>query len=391
MRSRAVRFLAIAFLAFLTGSIGRTAPADTAPLGLAEFFKPGVVFQDRNDDGVVDFVDARIALAPAPSAAESAAAADVAARLGYETTAMSLPLDIADARAGRRPSVGATVFIGARALAHANVAADSVGASALKAGEGAVAAFTVGGQPAVAVLGGDDEGLSAAAVMLAGHLPHVWSQKAPTIDTIASEVRAFLSGKGVTPVSATASAVLRPSRRRGCRARGDRAADGRRRRAGEGSGRAESIQGDHVSRFTARAQLREPSATCRSGCALPDRLRPSVDIRHVAAPESAAASAPPPGRRPGGGAKDNFDLSTFYANDGALADTDNNLIPDRVDVLLSPDGVGTAGGRRSRSTAGTRVHRRVAADRETGRRDRVAGHRADPGPDWRIASVGRRS
>ena len=48
-------------------------------------------------------------------------------------------------------------------------------------------------------------------------------------------------------------------------------------------------------------------------------------------------------RRPGGGAKENFDLSTFYANEGALADSDNNLIPDRVDVLLSADGDGTDG------------------------------------------------
>src|SRR5205807_4985970 len=47
--------------------------------------------------------------------------------------------------------------------------------------------------------------------------------------------------------------------------------------------------------------------------------------------------------RPGGGAKENFDLSTFYANEGALGDSDNNLIPDRVDVLLTADGDGTDG------------------------------------------------
>ena len=46
---------------------------------------------------------------------------------------------------------------------------------------------------------------------------------------------------------------------------------------------------------------------------------------------------------PGGGAKENFDLSTFYSNDGALADSDNNLIPDRVDVLLSAEGDGAEG------------------------------------------------
>ena len=47
-------------LATMPGIAGRTAPGD-APAALADFFRPGVVFQDRNGDGVVDFVDARLA------------------------------------------------------------------------------------------------------------------------------------------------------------------------------------------------------------------------------------------------------------------------------------------------------------------------------------------
>src|SRR5207244_96100 len=50
-----------------------------------------------------------------------------------------------------------------------------------------------------------------------------------------------------------------------------------------------------------------------------------------------------PARRPGGAAKESFDLSSFYSNEGALGDGDNNLIPDRVDVLLSADGTGIDG------------------------------------------------
>src|SRR5262249_39407961 len=67
----------------------------------------------------------------------------------------------------------------------------------------------------------------------------------------------------------------------------------------------------------------------------------AIDLAQATAPQTAAT--PPPGRRPGGGAKENLDLSSFYSNDGAFADTDNNLIPDRVDVMLSADGDGTAG------------------------------------------------
>ncbi|HMD37309.1 MAG TPA: hypothetical protein VKH42_20175, partial [Vicinamibacterales bacterium] len=67
----------------------------------------------------------------------------------------------------------------------------------------------------------------------------------------------------------------------------------------------------------------------------------TIDLPAIPAPTVAASQ--PTARRAGGGAKENFDLSSFYANDGALADSDNNLIPDRVDVLLSADGDGTAG------------------------------------------------
>src|SRR3954471_14835049 len=74
---RALHLGALPLLALVAGSIGRSAPAETAPLSLSELFKTGVVFQDRNGDGVVDFVDARVVLPSPPSAAETAAAADV--------------------------------------------------------------------------------------------------------------------------------------------------------------------------------------------------------------------------------------------------------------------------------------------------------------------------
>src|SRR5262249_7157978 len=58
----------------------------------------------------------------------------------------------------------------------------------------------------------------------------------------------------------------------------------------------------------------------------------TIDLPRAAQPDP---SNQPPARRPGGAAKEAFDLSSFYANEGALGDSDNNLIPDRVDVLLS--------------------------------------------------------
>ena len=48
-------------------------------------------------------------------------------------------------------------------------------------------------------------------------------------------------------------------------------------------------------------------------------------------------------RRPGAGAKEQIDLSSLFAIDGLLGDSDSNLIPDRLDAVVSPAGEGTEG------------------------------------------------
>jgi hypothetical protein len=204
---RLAAVLALAFVLCVFASLVPLHAAGDNPFTFSEFFKPGTVFQDRNGDGVVDFVDARVVVAPQPTAGELAAAADVAARLGYETTAMNLPV------VRLRPDAtdsSTPIFIGAKSLAGTGVAPGdiiAIGGSGLKAGDGVVSLFAVGGKPAVAILGGDDDGLTAAAVMLGGHLPYVWDQKSPTTDKIADDVKEFLNGKNIAAVSAAVQTI----------------------------------------------------------------------------------------------------------------------------------------------------------------------------------------
>ena len=321
----------------LAGAVGRTAPGDAvSPAALGDLFKPGGALQDRNGDGAIDFVDVRIVLADEPTAGELAAAADVAARLGYETSAMNLPVP----HGASEGDAAFSIYLGAKALSQAGASADAIGVGALKAGDGAVASFVSGGRRGVAVLGGDEAGLESAAVMLGGHLPYVGDQKSATTDKIADEVRQFLTGKGVDVTSTTVPVVH-------VRANVD------------GVERVVAVVqlagGEVVKAQVALNQFKATSArdpkralSYPSVRTLQVRLRAagssgaSVDLPRAPAAADTAAAAPP-ARRPGGGAKENFDLSTFYAIDGALADTDNNLIPDRVDVLLSADGDGTSG------------------------------------------------
>ena len=368
------------------GVAGRTAPAETAVASLSELFKPGIALQDRNEDGAIDFIDARFVLPEQPGAVELAAASNIAARLGFETSAMDIPVPTVrlkpetpstvrqparrssadnDRSGGGKPDTtfdalagfdGLTIFVGGRSLAAAGVTAESIGASGLKPGDGVVTAFTLSGKLAVAVLGGDEAGLNAASVMLAGRLPYVWDQKGPTTDKIVDDVRLFLAGKGLTPSSAVAPAVF-------VRA-GANGADGAERvvvalqMASGGDVIKGQVALNQFKATTARdlrrpmsyANLRSVQVKMRAtgmGTMTVDLPRAGGSVTGQPAGDVASADAPPasapPARRPGGGAKENFDLSTFYSNEGALADSDNNLIPDRVDVLLSADGDGAAG------------------------------------------------
>src|SRR5436305_14524354 len=132
--------LLLLFLVVAAGGIGRTAPSDVSAAALGDFFKPGVVWQDRNGDGAIDFVDAHIVLPDHPGSGELAAAADIAARLGFETSAMDLPL--------ARHDGGLAVFVGSKSLARAEISLEAIGAGGLKPGDGLVTAFTVGGRQA---------------------------------------------------------------------------------------------------------------------------------------------------------------------------------------------------------------------------------------------------
>ena len=85
MRSSAV-VLSLAVL------LGAAAPAAAQPESLAALYALGGAVSDTNGDGVADRLNARVVLPGSPSAAEVAIAADLAARLGFETLALDLPM-----------------------------------------------------------------------------------------------------------------------------------------------------------------------------------------------------------------------------------------------------------------------------------------------------------
>src|SRR6476660_5144857 len=70
--------------------------------------------EDRNGDGIPDYLNARIYVPEDPSSEEIAAAANIAARLAFETTSMDLPIGFPIS--AYRPGSGTAILVGRAAV-----------------------------------------------------------------------------------------------------------------------------------------------------------------------------------------------------------------------------------------------------------------------------------
>ena len=319
------------------GTAVRTQQAPTRRADLATIFTPGDVLQDRNQDGVVDFVNARIVLGEKPSAADVSAAADVAARFGFETMAMNLPL-LSGPAAGSSAG-GTTSFIigsdGARRMGATLPAATGM----RRPGDGMIVATTARGEPAVMIVGADAAGTMAAAELLAGRLPRVWDPKGPTLTQVVDEVKSVLTagGIGATSVSIPGVSV----------------------RAGDNEIRVIDVSvgvpsmSDATKAAAVLRRLTQAAGTAnKTARPLSYPGAASVRVEVVAAgatpivvalPRTEGPKRGPTPPRPGSEAKEKITLANLFTNDGLLGDSDNNRIPDRLDVILCPSGDGTEG------------------------------------------------
>ncbi len=340
--------------------------------GLADLFVVAVeggtspaLLRDENGDGVPDRLGAAIVSADAPTLAERAAAAEIAARLGFETMALDLPMDrisasgggrlpdgrpspaVPDAAERRRVSApnGVAVLVGRRALARAGLAPGDFGVGPLASGEGAVAVARVGGpaEPGgprtwrVAVFGADDDGLLRAARLLAGQLPHVGSLSGPSLAEIAADL-ADEAAPGAPGEAAEARArpsvfftwaVAQPGGE--VRLGGEAYAQG----ADPAAVRAWFFGLEQLAAARSAADQAEPDSARLRYRRLASVSLAHEDARLVLPTLAETPPGPVPGR-PGASAKKSLDLSNVYTKDGFLGDSDGDEIPDRVDVVLAP-------------------------------------------------------
>lgn len=314
-----------------------------APVTLPAILDLGTLLQDRNGDGVTDFVAAQFVLGDTPSAAEVAAAADVAARLGFETTAMNLPL----ARTGGK---GPIIAVGRAGAERAGLGEADLPLEGLAPGQGIVAVRSGATGPVLLVIGHDDAGTRAAAALLAGRLPHVGDPKTPTLEEIVAATRTLLEARQVAVRDITVPAVRAASSggtidRVQLEVTLGAAADLSRARqalaALRTTRRRQTIAAQSAEEDAEGAERDTDPLLHESVPAIAFHLAaPRVPRSVVEVPRGGEPAPGPIGRRPGAGAKEDLDLSTLYAADGLLGDSDTNLIPDRIDAILVPDGAG---------------------------------------------------
>ena len=281
------------------------APAAAQPESLAALYALGGAVSDTNGDGVADRLNARVVLPGSPSAAEVAIAADLAARLGFETLALDLPFPT-DAEM--------EIAVGDEALSRLGLS----GMGDLSAGQGAVELHTAGDSVVVAVRGGDDAGLAAAAAWLASRAPHVFGTDGESLGEVEAAV---MSAAGDAASAAHTVRVEVEAGANSLAAAEVRVAAADAAAANAVTSAVESA-GDDL-RFDSLATLRVVAAH--------DGGESEASVSHdPPAPEP----GPVPGR-PGSGAKDDLRLAALYEPDGLLGDSNGDRIPDRLDSRLA--------------------------------------------------------
>jgi hypothetical protein len=206
-------FICILGLGWAWATTADAALSAAEPLSLSAVY--GHAVRDTNGDGLADDILARIILPGRPSLAEVEAATNLSARLGYETTAASLPTTLIDDRAVLA-EIGLPVLIGREnRFVRALVTAGGLDLSGLSPGQGLIAWAELEDRPVLVVAGADDAGTLAASMQVSARLPRLWTMSGVTLEGVESQAAAYLRSQGVTSDHVAVVAMVVDADRRG--------------------------------------------------------------------------------------------------------------------------------------------------------------------------------
>ena len=181
-------------------------PAYSQPIGditlpevrdLSTIFESGYILQDRNGDSVIDYVNARIVIPKNPSETHIICAANIAARLGYETS--GLDLDLVDNRSSYPSSYSLPIIAIGIPLKITSSRGNKIHRNritpSLAPGQGRIRYVEPDIYPehgVVSIQGADDSGLIAASNFFAGRYPDLWKLKGKTLTNVRTQFGKFL-------------------------------------------------------------------------------------------------------------------------------------------------------------------------------------------------------
>src|SRR5262249_4603373 len=127
--------VAVSFIPRHIHADARAAQSLTALVG------PHSLTRDTNGDNLADTVAARVIVPATAALVDVEAATNLAARLGYETTALTLPLVLRDTDVPQPASIGVPILVGrGNRFVRQLVDAKTIDVSSLKPGQGLIAA-----------------------------------------------------------------------------------------------------------------------------------------------------------------------------------------------------------------------------------------------------------
>jgi hypothetical protein len=212
-----------AFLVFFGAHPVRTGAGASAQrpelTGLASIYSlaAGAV-RDTNGDGLADSVAARVVLPAEPAIEDIQAAANIAGRLGFETTALTLPIVLKAPDVSQPATIALPIVVGRGNQFIARLVERGViDLKSLKPGQGllAVVPSPLGGPEGIAIAGGDDEGTLNAANQLAVNLPRLWGATGARVTQAETQTAAYLKSRALAGTVHGVTSMLVDSDRRG--------------------------------------------------------------------------------------------------------------------------------------------------------------------------------
>jgi hypothetical protein len=190
-----------------------TAIAVTAdsPASLVRLFAEGFGVTDTNGDGLADALDSLIVIPKNATAWHAAAAAEIAARFGFETTALSFPV------VSLEPGHERKVLIEVGLMSELEKEIAPFAGAVLKKivpGSGAIIALPASEslKGHFAVVGGDGPGLHEVAAQFAARWPNAWeiwgSKTSTALEMIERDAGKVLTEAGITDAGIALTALL---------------------------------------------------------------------------------------------------------------------------------------------------------------------------------------